>query len=143
MNLYNQGQSKNKKIFFWATLFLFASLNWMFPLAYKYVRMHVWYPFLKNTNLKIIFSHCSFFICIFPGDNGRIEYSITSGDDNDDFEIATNGTIRTKRELDRETKNSYNLVVTAKDCAKEPEQKRLSSTVQVCYVKLCNLSLHT
>ena len=32
--------------------------------------------------------------------------------------------------LDRETKNTYNLVVTAKDCAKEPE-KRLSSTVQV------------
>ncbi|XP_037925112.1 cadherin-related tumor suppressor [Hermetia illucens] len=71
---------------------------------------------------------------IDSGDNGRIEYSITSGDDNDDFEIATNGTIRTKRELDRETKNSYNLVVTAKDCAKEPEQKRLSSTVQVTIV---------
>lgn len=64
------------------------------------------------------------------GDNGRIEYSITSGDDHNDFEIASNGTIRTKRLVDRETKSSYNLIVTARDCAKEPE-KRLSSTVQV------------
>ncbi|XP_055921859.1 cadherin-related tumor suppressor [Eupeodes corollae] len=71
---------------------------------------------------------------IDSGDNGRIEYSITAGDDNDDFEIAQNGTIRTKRELDREAKNSYNLVVTARDCAKEPEQRKLSSTVQVTVV---------
>lgn len=66
----------------------------------------------------------------FAGENGRIEYSITAGDDNDDFRIATNGTILTKRELDRETISTYNLVVTAKDCARQPE-KRLSSTVQV------------
>lgn len=67
----------------------------------------------------------------FAGDNGRIEFSITAGDDRNDFEITENGTIRTKRELDRETKTSYNLIVTAKDCAKEPTNKRLSSTVQV------------
>lgn len=41
-----------------------------------------------------------------------------------------NGTIRTEHALDRETIPVYNLVVTARDCAKEPE-KRLSSTVQV------------
>uniref|UniRef100_A0A1I8PJD7 Cadherin-related tumor suppressor n=1 Tax=Stomoxys calcitrans TaxID=35570 RepID=A0A1I8PJD7_STOCA len=56
---------------------------------------------------------------IDSGDNGRIEYTITSGDDNNDFEIFSNGTIRTKRMLDRETKSSYNLIVTARDCAKE------------------------
>ena len=67
---------------------------------------------------------------LLTGDNGRIEYSITAGDDNNDFEIVQNGTIYTKRLLDRETKGTYNLVVTAKDCAKEVE-KRLSSTVQV------------
>uniref|UniRef100_A0A182JNV9 Cadherin domain-containing protein n=1 Tax=Anopheles christyi TaxID=43041 RepID=A0A182JNV9_9DIPT len=44
-----------------------------------------------------------------------------------------NGTIRTRRSLDRETKSSYNLVVTARDCAKKPD-KRLSSTVQVTIV---------
>uniref|UniRef100_A0A1B0FR78 Cadherin domain-containing protein n=1 Tax=Glossina morsitans morsitans TaxID=37546 RepID=A0A1B0FR78_GLOMM len=38
-------------------------------------------------------------------DNGRIEYTITSGDDNNDFEIFSNGTIRTRHLLDRETKN--------------------------------------
>uniref|UniRef100_A0A182PJ69 Cadherin-related tumor suppressor n=1 Tax=Anopheles epiroticus TaxID=199890 RepID=A0A182PJ69_9DIPT len=65
--------------------------------------------------------------------NGRIEYSITAGDDNEDFQIMNNGSIRTRRSLDRETKSSYSLVVTARDCAKEPE-KRLSSTVQVTIV---------
>lgn len=64
------------------------------------------------------------------GNNGRIEYSITAGDDNNDFVILPNGTIRTQHALDRETIPMYNLVVTARDCAKEPE-KRLSSTVQV------------
>lgn len=64
------------------------------------------------------------------GHNGRIEYSITAGDDNNDFEIIQNGTIRTRRMLDRETISTYNLVITARDCAKHPE-KQLSSTVQV------------
>ncbi|KFB39729.1 AGAP007924-PA-like protein [Anopheles sinensis] len=67
---------------------------------------------------------------IDSGANGRIEYTITAGDDNEDFQVMSNGTIRTHRALDRETKATYNLVVTARDCAKEPE-KRLSSTVQV------------
>lgn len=67
---------------------------------------------------------------MFIGNNGRIEYSITAGDDNNDFVILSNGTIRTQHALDRETIPMYNLVVTARDCAKEPE-KRLSSTVQV------------
>lgn len=50
--------------------------------------------------------------------------------------MAQNGTILTKRELDRETISTYNLVVTAKDCARQPE-KRLSSTVQVMVSFLC------
>lgn len=66
----------------------------------------------------------------FIGNNGRIEYSITAGDDNNDFMILQNGTIRTQRALDRETIPMYNLVITARDSAEEPE-KRLSSTVQV------------
>ena len=64
------------------------------------------------------------------GDNGRIEYLITAGDENEDFQILPNGTILTKHEMDRESKSAYNLVVTAKDCAAVP-QRRLSSTVQV------------
>lgn len=72
---------------------------------------------------------------MFIGNNGRIEYSITAGDDNNDFVILPNGTIRTQHALDRETNPMYNLVVTARDCAKEPE-KRLSSTVQVGFYNL-------
>lgn len=66
-------------------------------------------------------------------DNGRIEYIISAGDDNGDFEIVPNGTIRTVKDVDRETKSTYNLVVTAKDCALDP-QPRLSSTVQVIII---------
>lgn len=69
-------------------------------------------------------------MCFLTGVNGRVEYSITAGDDKEDFQILNNGTIRTRRSLDRETKASYNLIVTARDSAREPE-KQLSSTVQV------------
>lgn len=64
------------------------------------------------------------------GMNGKIAYTITSGDDDQDFRITENGTIYTVKQLDRETLPIYNLVVTAKDMAKPPEPQ-LSSTVQV------------
>ncbi|XP_031340977.1 cadherin-related tumor suppressor [Photinus pyralis] len=64
------------------------------------------------------------------GENSRLVYTITSGDENNDFRIAPNGTILTNRNLDRETQGIYNLVVTATDQAVLP-QHRLSSTVQV------------
>ncbi|XP_066141158.1 cadherin-related tumor suppressor isoform X1 [Euwallacea fornicatus] len=67
------------------------------------------------------------------GDNGKITYSITSGDASGDFEIASNGTITTSRLLDRETVSLYNLIVTASDQAVFPE-KKLSSTVQVAII---------
>uniref|UniRef100_A0A1A9W0E8 Cadherin domain-containing protein n=1 Tax=Glossina brevipalpis TaxID=37001 RepID=A0A1A9W0E8_9MUSC len=47
---------------------------------------------------------------IDSGDNGRIEYTITSGDDNNDFEIFSNGTIRTRHLLDRETKIGHKKI---------------------------------
>jgi protocadherin Fat 4 len=65
-------------------------------------------------------------------------YSIGSGDDDNDFAIAQNGTIYTTRLLDRETKSLYNLVVMATDQAKDP-QHRLSSTVQVGTTVLHNI----
>lgn len=66
------------------------------------------------------------------GDNGKIVYSITSGDEKGHFSIAPNGTITTRRNLDREEHAIYNLVVTATDQATPPQQK-LSSTVQVSW----------
>ncbi|CAH1187899.1 unnamed protein product [Phyllotreta striolata] len=64
------------------------------------------------------------------GNNRKIVYAITSGNDAGSFEILQNGTIFTKQELDREKQAIYNLVVTATDQATSPES-RLSSTVQV------------
>lgn len=68
----------------------------------------------------------------FKGDNGRLVYSITGGNENDQFRISQNGTILTTKALDRETQSLYNLVVTATDQSRPPE-KRLSSTVQVSF----------
>lgn len=89
----------------------------------------------NNLLIKVLFS------LIITGDNGLVEYKITAGDDNNDFEIVKNGSILTKRSLDRETKSTYNLLVTATDSAKAPE-KKLSSTVQVikCFKFLVNIS---
>ncbi|GJQ86646.1 ft [Trypoxylus dichotomus] len=67
------------------------------------------------------------------GTNGKILYSISSGDEKNTFGITSNGSIYTKRELDRETQAIYNLVVTATDQPLEKE-KQLSSTVQVIIV---------
>ncbi|KAG8226850.1 hypothetical protein J437_LFUL004091 [Ladona fulva] len=64
------------------------------------------------------------------GDNGRIVYSIASGDESGDFDIAANGSIFTRHPLDRETRSLYSLVVVATDRA-DPPEARLSSTVQV------------
>ena len=65
------------------------------------------------------------------GDNGHVVYSILSGDENEDFGIADNGTLYTRRSLDRETKNVYNLVLEAADNPKLPD-KPLTNTIQVC-----------
>lgn len=71
-----------------------------------------------------------FYNFIFSGENGKIVYSITTGNENGDFQIFSNGTIATRKQLDREIQAIYNLVVTATDNALPPE-KPLSSTVQV------------
>ncbi|KAH8237858.1 hypothetical protein KR032_003993 [Drosophila birchii] len=56
---------------------------------------------------------------IDSGNNGLIEYSITAGDGDSEFGIDSNGTIRTRRQLDREHRSGYTLTVTARDCADE------------------------
>lgn len=64
------------------------------------------------------------------GDNGRVIYDILSGDDYDDFGVADNGTVFTRKQLDRETTAIYNLVIRARDNPTSPA-KPLSATVQV------------
>ena len=63
-------------------------------------------------------------------------YSISGGNENEQFAISQNGTIYTAKSLDRETQSLYNLVVMATDQAKAPE-RRLSSTVQVSHSAPC------
>lgn len=64
------------------------------------------------------------------GNNGKVRYSILSGDDNGDLDIAPNGTIMVRKPLDRETKSIYNLVIEATD-SPDPPAIPLKSTVQV------------
>lgn len=66
------------------------------------------------------------------GDNGLVNYAIVSGDDNEDFGVADNGTLYTRRLLDRETKAIYNLVIEATDSPRLPN-KPLSAAIQVIF----------
>nr|XP_022911091.1 cadherin-related tumor suppressor [Onthophagus taurus] len=63
------------------------------------------------------------------GNNGKITYSIVSGDDRNEFKISEDGTVSTAKLLDRETQTIYNLIITATDKATTP-QKKLSSSAQ-------------
>ncbi|XP_058240232.1 cadherin-23 [Hemibagrus wyckioides] len=69
------------------------------------------------------------------GLNGKVEYSITAGDPNNEFIVSpVEGELRVRRdvELDRETTAYYNVTVTAKDLGTPPR----SSTVIVGIVVL-------
>ncbi|XP_051166129.1 cadherin-related tumor suppressor isoform X1 [Leptopilina boulardi] len=68
-------------------------------------------------------------------DNGKVAYAIVSGDENNDFDIAPNGTVFTKKLLDREKKSLYSLILRANDSPQYPA-RALSSTVQVTIVLL-------
>ncbi|XP_064092540.1 cadherin-related tumor suppressor-like [Macrobrachium nipponense] len=67
------------------------------------------------------------------GLNGRLVYTISGGDEKNQFSISENGTIYTRAPLDREDQSFYNLVVRASDMA-QPPLVRLSSTVQVTII---------
>nr|CAG4643690.1 EOG090X0007 [Lepidurus arcticus] len=67
------------------------------------------------------------------GENGRLTYSISGGDEKEQFGITGNGTLFTRQALDREEQSLYNLVVMATDIA-TPPTTRLSSTVQVTII---------
>lgn len=55
---------------------------------------------------------------IDDGLNGRVRYSIVSGDTNRDFSIAEDsGVVRVAKNLNFERKNRYILTVRAEDCA--------------------------
>ncbi|KAG9437757.1 cadherin-related tumor suppressor isoform X1 [Apis mellifera carnica] len=69
------------------------------------------------------------------GDNGRVIYAVAGGDENGDFGVAPNGTLFTRKLLDREQKPLYNLVLSATD-SPSPPGLPLSSTVQVTVVLL-------
>lgn len=64
------------------------------------------------------------------GDNGRVIYAVAGGDEDGDFGVAHNGTLFTRRALDRERKPVYNLVLSATD-SPLPPARPLSSIVQV------------
>ncbi|XP_058790848.1 cadherin-related tumor suppressor [Phymastichus coffea] len=65
------------------------------------------------------------------GYNGLVAYSIASGDENEDFGIDDNGTLYTRRTLDREAKASYNLLLQAADSPRLAAAKTLTTTIQM------------
>ncbi|KAK3732012.1 hypothetical protein QZH41_016882, partial [Actinostola sp. cb2023] len=61
------------------------------------------------------------------GVNAEIVYSVAGGDPKDQFDISSNGTIRTKRTLDREDIEFYTLVI----CASDKGSPALNESVSV------------
>lgn len=68
--------------------------------------------------------------------NGQLVYTIVGGDEHEDFGIDDNGTLYTRRILDRETRANYNLLVQAADRPKAID-KILATTVQVSFYFFC------
>lgn len=80
----------------------------------------VFKPTLYITSISETSSAGSDVIPVYASDqdsgiNAQILFSIAGGDPKDQFDVIENGTIRTKRTLDREDIASYSLIVRASD----------------------------
>uniref|UniRef100_A0A8B9J6P8 Cadherin-23 n=1 Tax=Astyanax mexicanus TaxID=7994 RepID=A0A8B9J6P8_ASTMX len=83
--------------------------------------------------------------------NGKVEYSITAGDPNNEFIVSpVEGELRVKRdvELDRETTVYYNITITARDLGTPPRSSTVVVGVQVLDINdndpiLLNLPMNT
>ncbi|XP_049336962.1 cadherin-23 isoform X2 [Astyanax mexicanus] len=83
--------------------------------------------------------------------NGKVEYSITAGDLNNEFIVSpVEGELRVKRdvELDRETTVYYNITITARDLGTPPRSSTVVVGVQVLDINdndpiLLNLPMNT
>ncbi|KAM4590288.1 protocadherin Fat 4-like [Fundulus diaphanus] len=67
------------------------------------------------------------------GENGEVELVVLSGDELGMFFLHSTGSLCLNKELDRESQSSYNLTVTANDCA-WPVSSQLTSTARVVVV---------
>eukprot|EP00111_Clytia_hemisphaerica_P005933 TCONS_00017188-protein len=66
------------------------------------------------------------------GSNGQVEYSITGGDPNSNFYISPEGgQLRVRTSLDVETKQKYNLTITATDHGTPPLSTQIHVEIQV------------
>uniref|UniRef100_A0A3B3WD64 Cadherin domain-containing protein n=1 Tax=Poecilia mexicana TaxID=48701 RepID=A0A3B3WD64_9TELE len=81
---------------------------------------------LEDTRLKT----CFLSLNVSDKDDGEVELTVVSGDELGMFFIRSTGSLCLNKELDRETESSYNLTVTAKDCAR-PASSQLTSTARV------------
>lgn len=73
------------------------------------------------------------------GINGQIRFSISGGNANSDFRIdSVTGVISVARQLDRETRSSYSLVVQAADRGSSPRVDRATVNVVLLDVNDCS-----
>ncbi|XP_069017360.1 protocadherin Fat 4 isoform X2 [Embiotoca jacksoni] len=64
------------------------------------------------------------------GDNGKLKLKVVSGDEEEVFFLHASGSLCLNKELDRERQSSYNLTVSANDCA-QPASSQFTSTAHV------------
>lgn len=85
---------------------------------------------VRNSNFEMFNGDFNWIFRYFTGDNGRITFSIVTGNDLEAFEINEIGEIYTKTLLDREEIQLYNLNIKIEDNAK-PASEKLSAMTQV------------
>uniref|UniRef100_A0A3B5L420 Cadherin domain-containing protein n=1 Tax=Xiphophorus couchianus TaxID=32473 RepID=A0A3B5L420_9TELE len=81
---------------------------------------------LEDTRIRT----CFLSLNVSDKDDGEVELTVVSGDELGMFFIHSTGSLCLNKELDRESQSSYNLTVTAKDCA-QPATSQLTSTARV------------
>lgn len=70
------------------------------------------------------------------GINGRVRYTIISGDNNHDLTISEdNGLLRIAKNLNYERKAQYSLTIQAEDCGGDTDEKIRFDTATVCVQK--------
>uniref|UniRef100_A0A3Q2QLK8 Si:dkey-1m11.5 n=1 Tax=Fundulus heteroclitus TaxID=8078 RepID=A0A3Q2QLK8_FUNHE len=84
---------------------------------------------LEDTGVRT----CFLSLNVSDKDDGEVELVVVSGDELGTFFLDSTGSLYLNKELDRESQASYNLTVTANDCA-WPVSSQLTSTAHVVVV---------
>ena len=99
--------------------------------APKFGKSSYSFKIAENNRLNALVGQLGQATDLDAGVNAEVVYSIVSGNEGTAFEFKNNGDLIAKKSLDRETKDSYSLVIEARDRGQSPLFTRVSVNVIV------------